>query len=236
MTESQLDHPAIQRLRRVAKDLDGLLADIVFIGGSIAPLLQIEPPFGAARPTKDVDGVIASARYADVGSIQERMRQLGFSQLPGETAHMHRWKSPSGDLFDLVPAGSHHGGSGQQWDRVALETSKAVDLGNGIEIRHASAPAFLALKWAAHADRGTEDPYASHDLEDILALVASRKSVVGEIAESPKDLKAFVVEQTAAFLRRSDRGDILAGHLNNAQDPSGTAQRVLDDLMRIAAL
>jgi len=33
------DHPSIQRLKRVARSLGGMTEDVVFIGGSIAPLL-----------------------------------------------------------------------------------------------------------------------------------------------------------------------------------------------------
>ncbi|MCU0381989.1 MAG: hypothetical protein MUE58_12445, partial [Chitinophagaceae bacterium] len=71
------------------------------------------------------------------------------------------------DWLDLVPSWSHPGGSGQEWDRFALQSSVSADLGDGVMVRHASAPAFLALKWAAYGDRGVTDPFASHDLEDI---------------------------------------------------------------------
>jgi hypothetical protein len=51
-------------LREVAIGLDGLLDRIVFIGGAIAPLLQVEPPFGSARPTGDVDAIAVTVSYS----------------------------------------------------------------------------------------------------------------------------------------------------------------------------
>jgi len=228
-------HPSIVRLKRVAIALGPLVEQVVFIGGAITPLLQTDPPFGEARPTKDVDAVTASATYGDVGRLHEALRAQGFRQDPGETQHLHRWTSPDGDWLDLVPSGSHPGGSGQEWDRFALQSGVSVDLGDEVMVRHASAPAFLALKWAAYRDRGVTDPFASHDLEDILALVASRATMVREVAGCPERQRVFIGEGLDTLLTDPRLPDLLAGHLNNAQDPAGTAQRVLSRLEAIRA-
>ena len=230
-----LNHPSVKRLKRVAEALGDLAPRVVFIGGSIAPLLQTVPPFDEARPTKDVDGVVATVAYTDVDVLHTALRARGFRQPPSESAHVHRWRSPQDDPLDLVPAGSHLGGSGQLWDQIALDAPTLADLGDGVIIRHAGGPAFLALKWAAYADRGAEDPYASHDLEDILAVVASRPALVAEVSESPSVLRDFVGSTSAALLADPRLRDILAGHLNNAQDPRGTADLVLGRLREIRA-
>ena len=231
-----LSHPSIERLKRVAEALGDLAPRVVFIGGSIAPLLQTLPPFDEARPTTDVDGVVATAAYSDLDVLHAALRARGFRQPPSESAHVHRWRSPQDDALDLVPAGSHFGGSGQLWDQIALDAPTSADLGDGVIIRHAGGPAFLALKWAAYADRGSDDPYVSHDLEDILALVASRPALVGEVSEAPSVLRDFVGSRSAALLAAPRLSDILAGHLNNAQDPRGTADLVLRRLQEIRAL
>lgn len=231
-----LGHPSIQRLKRVARALEGLAEDVVFIGGSIAPLLQIEPLFDEVRPTRDVDGLVASTTYSDIERLNDVLHARGFGQTLGDTAHIHRWVSPDGDVLDLVPAGTHLGGSGQVWDRIALECSVAADLGDAVLVHHASAPAFLGLKWAAHIDRGAGDSYASHDLEDIIALVASRATIVSEIRESTSELKCFLSVQATKLLEDNGRDDILAGHLNNAQDPRWAWQLVLRRLEEIRAV
>lgn len=236
MAEVRLTHPSIARIRRVATALGPLAEQVVFIGGAIAPLLQTDPPFGEARPTKDVDAVIASSGYGDVGRLHEALRALAFRQVLRETPHLHRWTSPDGDWLDLVPSGGHPGGSGQRWDRLALDSSVRIDLGDGIVVRHASAPAFLGLKWAAYGDRGAADPFASHDLEDILALVASRATIVEEVAATAEPLRAFVVAGAASLVGDVRLPDLLAGHLNNAQDPAGTARRVLERLRAVRAI
>lgn len=225
--------PSFDRVAAVAAELGDLAAQVVFIGGAIAPLLQTDPPFPRARVTSDVDGVIASTAYVDYERLRVEMNQHGFRQ--GEDAtHLNRWVSPSGIPFDLIPAGRHPGGSGNPWDAIALETAVELEVGGGVTIKHVSAPAFLAQKWAAHDDRGRSDPLTSHDLEDILALLASRPGIAEEVAASPPALRGFVGQQARAFLKSQDAEDLLAAHLNNAQDPPSTIAAVRTLLRRLA--
>ncbi len=72
-----LHHPSVQRIRRVAVALGELAGEVVFIGGAIAPLLQDDPPFEEARPTRDVDAVTASTSYAEVGGLHGGSRTGG---------------------------------------------------------------------------------------------------------------------------------------------------------------
>src|SRR5437016_5909515 len=115
--------PAIDRVAAVATDLGDLATRVVFIGGAIAPLLQTDPPFPRARVTSDVDGVVASHAYSQSQDIRLALQQRGFRQDAGDRKHVHRWRSPSGIPFDLVPTGEHLGGSGNPWDAVAIATA-----------------------------------------------------------------------------------------------------------------
>lgn len=218
--------PAIDRVAAVAVDLGDLATRVVFIGGAIAPLLQTDPPFPRARVTSHVDGVVASSTYAESERLHRELGRRGFRQAIGDTTHVHRWIGPSEIPFDLVPAEEHLGGSGNPWDVIAIETAVEATIGRGITIRHASASAFLAQKWAAHHDRGRADPLGSHDLEDILALLASRPTLVGEMEAAPIALRTYVAEQSRDFLADPNAEDLLAAHLNNVQDPVATIDAV----------
>ncbi len=224
---------ASDRVAAVAADLGDVATRVVFIGGAIAPLLQTDPPFPRARVTSDVDGVVASSTYAESKRLHRELARRGFRQAIGDTRHVHRWISPSGIPFDLVPAGEHLGGSGNAWDGIAIETAVKARIGGGITIRHVSASAFLAQKWAAHRDRGWADPLASHDLEDILALLASRPAIVAEVGAAPAALRSYVAEQARSFLADANAEDLLAAHLNNAQDPAATIATVRAILERL---
>lgn len=217
----------------MAGTLGDLNLQLVYIGGAIAPLLQTEPPFPAARVTKDVDAIAMTTSYAVYTTLTVAMRERGFREDTGG-AHVHRWIGPDGIAFDLVPAGRHLGASGQEWDRVAVESAVSLEIASGVWIRHASAPAFLALKWAAYDDRGANDPFASHDLEDILALIASRPGIVQEVRNSTPGIVAFVGAQCATLLRDADAEDLLAAHLGNAVDAAATIAVVRSRLAGLA--
>jgi predicted nucleotidyltransferase len=242
------DHPSIHRIAQVAVALGDLRERVVFIGGAIAPLLQTSPPFPSARTTKDVDAVAATASYGDITALDHELRARDFQtvhlaraadqehgDIPNQP-HVHKWLSPGGIEFDLVPSGAHLGGTGSTWDRFALEGAETIELRPGLWIRHASAPAFLAMKWAAHHDRGTEAPLESTDLEDILALIASRPTLMQELRASPPELREYVRAQTAEFLTNPDAGDLLSAHLNNVSARATVIDAVHVALKQIATL
>jgi hypothetical protein len=232
MTANSMDPVA-----RVAQALGRtLLERVVFIGGSIAPLLQVDPPFPRARPTKDVDAIVATVGYGNYESITHELRRQGFREL-GESNHAHTWLTP-GDTpikFDLVPAGTHLGASGNPWDSVALENWTPKDLEEGLTIRHVTAPAFICLKFSAFNDRGIKDPFASHDLEDVLAIIVSRPHIVEEIGSAPQDVRHFIRGWVERLLRNSDIDELLYGHLGNSH-PTSVAATVAVARQRLEAI
>lgn len=226
-------HPALAPLASVARALGLLVEDVVFIGGAVAPLLQTEPPFALVRPTRDVDGMIASATYRDVESLYQRLRARGF-RLDSAGRHARQWLAPDGTPFDLVPAGAPLGGSGNPWDAEAIATALTHDLEPGLTIRHVSAAGFLGLKWGAFRDRGHGNPLGSHDLEDILALIASRPGVAREVLRAPAGLRALIVQWAGWLLEHEYRDDLLAAHLNNATNVAATVETVRSRLAAVA--
>jgi predicted nucleotidyltransferase len=227
--------PSVARIVAVVGDLGALANDVVFIGGAIAPLLHTSSPLPRARPTKDVDGVLASYRYGDADQLHRSLRQRGFRHDTTHTAHVHRWIAPSGVLFDLVPAGDHTGGSGNEWDAEAIESAVEMTI-DGVTFRHASAPAFIAMKLSAFHDRGGNDMRSSHDIEDVFALIASRESVVRDIDNATPAARDRIRSFATTLLATGLAEDIAAGHLNNAEDSALTLRITLRRIEDIAAL
>ena len=227
-------HPGFARLVVVAEALGDLRERIVFIGGAIAPILQTDPPFRGPRITSDVDAIIATVSYLEAQRVQDELVRLGFRRDLADPRHVHRWIGVGGIPFDLIPAGTHLGAAGGAADRLAVETAVSTTLTTGLTIRHASAPGFLALKWAAYQDRGQEDPLYSDDLLDILALTASRPTLLEEIAAAPIELRTYIAEQSKTFLADANAEDLLAAHLNNAQDPAATIAAVRAMFQRLS--
>jgi len=222
----QPSSPSIDRIARIAEALGAELRPrVVFIGGAIAALLQTDPPFDGPRPTKDVDAIVVTVTYSDFDSFSESLRQRGFRQGEAE-AHAHSWIAPGEERlkFDVVPAGDHLGASGNIWDEIAIHTAIDLEIQTNLWIRHASAPGFIALKLGAFRDRGAEDSFGSHDLEDILALVASRPEIVTEVRDSEASLRYFVAEGLRAIFLREEIRDLISAHLGNVlpRDRSAT--------------
>jgi hypothetical protein len=106
---------------------------------------------------------------------------------------------------------------------MVIETAVEAEIEPRLIIRHASAAGFLALKWAAFWDRGAKDPFESHDLEDILALLVSRDSIVDEVKKSPTDIQEAVRRGFRWLVETRDYEDLLAAHLGNARPSQGIA-------------
>lgn len=110
MTPSRGDDPVRARLERVSRALGPLAQRVVLIGGSIAPLLHTESLVRRPRPTDDVDRVIDAEHYVAQGALQNALRAVGFTEAVGAGELAHRWRTPDGDLIDLVPTGAQLGG------------------------------------------------------------------------------------------------------------------------------
>ena len=62
------------------------------------------------------------------------------------------------------------------------------------KIRVITAPFFLGTKMEAFTGRDRMDFQASHDLEDFVAVIEGRETLLKEIAESPLDLQDYLAE------------------------------------------
>lgn len=244
MPERWRAHPSVQRLARIARALEDLNDRIVFIGGAVAPILQTDPPFLTARTTKGVDALAATTSYVDLEALQAGLRAAGFrnpavrAEAPGDSTRgrrAHRWTLADGTRFALAPAGCHIGASGQMWDRVAVETAQSLEVEPGLTVRHASAPGFLALKWAAFTDRGAGELFASHDIEDIIALVASRATIASEVLASPKEIRFFLKARFAWLAAQRDFADVLAESMNGAFNAATAMDAARARIMSLSA-
>jgi hypothetical protein len=208
---------------------------IVFIGGAVAPLLQTDPPLPRVRPTDDVDAIAATLSYPDYGKLEQALRDAGFKHggVTGHATHAHRWYTPDGTKFDLVPYGDHLGASGNQWDEIAANDAVSTIV-DGVEVRHVSATGFLVLKWAAYADRGANNPVGSEDIEDILAVLASRPSILGEIAAASDRVRTYLRDCATTLIAHPDFADALDAHLGPALNRAAVIASVRTTLKTIA--
>ena len=223
--------PGTQQLVEAAHALGELRDRVVFIGGAATSLLITDRAGRPPRATDDVDGIAdqVSSR-ADWARVESRLRELGFN--PDPTGPVCRWRK-AGLTLDLMPADASILGFSSRWYADAARHSDSVLIG-GMHVRVASAPYFLATKLEAFINRGAEDPYASVDLEDVVALIDGRQELPVEVEASPANVREYIAEVTASVLDRGDVRALVASHLAGDATSQARALYVLSGLKRLA--
>lgn len=214
--------PNIELVRTVAERLGPLRERVVFLGGAAAGLLITDPAAEAIRPTDDVDVVVEVASLIEyqVG-LRDQLLGLGFSEDLEEGAPICRWRI--GDIkVDIMPTEPSVLGFSNRWYPSSAAHAERVTLPTGPEIRLVAAPYFLATKLEAFRGRGGSDFLASHDLEDIVAVVDGRAELPREVSEAKDDVREFLATEVGGLLANRDFQDALPGHLRG--DPASQAR------------
>jgi hypothetical protein len=72
---------------------------------------------------------------------------------------------------------------------------------------------FIATKLEAFHGRGDDDVFASHDLEDIIAVVDGRPEIVGDVAAAADKVRDYIGTEIRVLLDHPDFIEALAGFL-----------------------
>lgn len=127
-------------------------------------------------------------------------------------------------------------GFSNRWYPLALETATPILLPSGRSIRLINAPVFVATKLEAFIGRGNGDFLSSHDLEDLLAVIDGRATLLQECQVANPELRAYLAERLGAFLKTHAFNDSLPGHLPGDAASQARLPQLIDDLKRIASL
>jgi hypothetical protein len=103
-------------------------------------------------------------------------------------------------------------GFGNRWYAAAIQNAQELKVGR-LSIRVVTAPNFLATKLEAFDGRGKGDYQASHDLEDLIAVIDGRPEAVDEVAAAPKKLQDHLAKRFSALLDEPLFREALPGHL-----------------------
>jgi hypothetical protein len=219
-------------LQNAVDKLKPFLEELVFVGGTTLGLLITDQAAAPIRGTIDVDVIAEIATITDYLVFSERLRRAGFSEDGGENPIMCRWHH--GELvLDVLPLSKNVLGYTNIWYKGALKTARPIILPGGATIRVITAPFFLGTKMEAFRGRGNRDFFASHDLEDFIAVLDGRDSVLEEIATSPADLRKYLAEAAASLLREDRFRDALPGYVMGDEE---RVPLILSKLAEIARL
>jgi hypothetical protein len=199
--------PNLPLLRDAVSKLAPFLDEIMFVGGVTLGLLITDEAAAPIRGTTDVDVIPEIVTYADYIAFSHRLRQANFTEDTGLTCRWH-----NGNLtLDVLALNKEVLGFTNIWYEPALRHSSTVSLPSGPAIRVITAAFFLATKMEAFRGRGRMDFQASHDLEDFVAVIEGRATILREISESPKDLRDYLANAAKSLLAESRFLDVLPG-------------------------
>jgi predicted nucleotidyltransferase len=220
------------RIAHVANKLDHLLDEVVFVGGAVVELLVTDPAAKSFRPTLDIDTVIELTSRAEYYSLEDDLRRLGFVQQFGEDLPICRWYIDSIPV-DFMPDIPEILGFTNRWYHDAVANSISFDLDDKARIRIISGPYFLASKIEAFLGRGNGDYLTSPDIEDIIALVDGRASIVEEVEDCPSDLTDYLSARLRVFTSNEQFIDSIPGHLLPDEASQGRIPLVLERITAI---
>ena len=171
-----------------------------------------DPGATPIRQTLDVDLVSPVTALTQYHKLEAEFFALGFKHDMAADAPVCRW-TYRGIQVDLMPTDPNVLGFSNRWYDLAVQTAAHVRLASGIVIRLITAPVFLATKFEAFADRGQGDLLASHDLEDIVNVIASRPQIVEEVRTSPRELQDYLAARFHQLVEHPDLEGYLPGLL-----------------------
>ena len=178
------------------------------------------------RQTDDVDAIVEVVTRSQYTHLEARLRdEAKFRHDTSEGAPICRWLV-DGLKVDIMPMRDTTGHFSDQWFEYALQTAAPRTL-RSITIPSVTATCFIATKLAAFRDRGGGDYFGSHDLEDLLAIVDGRRSLIMELGAERDDVRCYVAEVIKSLMGRSAFIDALPGHL----PPDSASQARLPILM-----
>jgi hypothetical protein len=202
--------PNLPLLEEAALKLRPLLQEIVFVGGVTLGLLITDSAGAAIRGTNDVDVIAEILTYPDYIVFSERLLKAGFVEDMGEKPLACRWRN-EGLILDVLPLDEKVLGYTNRWYQSALRFAKLVSLPSGLLIKVVTAPFFLGTKMEAFRGRGKNDIMGSHDLEDFVAVIDGRSTIVAEIAQAPSDVRLYLADAAQRLLQESRFLEVLPG-------------------------
>ena len=221
-------------LQIIAEKIGDLREKIVFVGGCATALLITDPAAPDVRQTIDVDCIVDVIVHSDYRNIEKQLRTLGFYQSP-EDEVICRWRVKGYPFYlDVMPTNEAVLGFSNIWYKRAINESIHVALKNDISIRLISSPYFLATKLEAFKDRGKEDYFASHDLEDIISIIDGRAELIEDIKKSDNEIKSFLAKEFHKLNNNKRFREALPGHLYNS--PVGSERLVIERINQIGNL
>jgi hypothetical protein len=141
-----------------------------------------------------------------------------------------------GALLDVMPTDMAVLGFGNRWHEEAARTAGIHVLPSGTSIRLISAPVFMATKLEAFADRCHGNFLASHDLEDITAIVDGCPELGDEAAVASLGIRKHLSTRVRGLLGSHAFHNAPPGHLPGDSASQARVPLIPERLQRLSRL
>lgn len=202
-------------LVRAADALGDDLSEVVFVGGAAVALFGRPEKL---RPTVDVD-VISPASRPEYHRLIARLSARGFRPARGEDDPVCRYvyEDQAGPLVvDVMPVDPRVLGFANAWYEDAASDAMTVRLPSGKAVNVIRPIYFVATKLEAFGSRGGRDFQASHDLEDLLGVLAEHPDVRRGIESGATRVELHVRRQLIELAGIDDFMDVIGFHFDHS--------------------
>lgn len=198
-----------EAIATVAVALGDLVDRVVFVGGTVVALYPLEGD-ADVRPTNDVDCIVHITTTAEYYSFVDALRGRGFRPCTDEGAPLCR-QIYANVRVDVMPTETTAIGPTNQWYTAAMQAAATHELGE-VRVRAITPAYFVATKLEAFRSRGNGDYVASHDLEDVLTVLAGMPALRETISTAPSGIEVTLREELATLMTNESFIDAIPGH------------------------
>jgi len=217
----------ITMLQTVANGLGELKEDMVFVGGSVAELYVDNPAASDIRPTLDVDCVIELRSRIEHARLEDALRAKRFTNDTSQGAPICRWIYRDIKV-DVMPTHPDVSGFANRWYEDGVTNKISKILPDGQEIFVFPVEYYVAAKFEAHKDRGSNDLRQSHDFEDIIYIFDNCPDILENIQNANEDVKRYLKQECRTLLAN----DNLTEGIETAL-PYGSGEESTDIIMEL---
>jgi hypothetical protein len=194
----------------VAEALKDLKDQMVFVGGAVVSLYTDDVAADEIRPTADIDMTLNVVNLSNWLVLQEKLASLGFHPDPfGHALCSYKFKNIP---VDIMPAEDGPLGPANKWYKLGFDNLWTVKAKEE-DIKILPAPCYLATKFEAFKDRGT-DYRTSHDFEDIIYIIDNRTSIVEEVKNTLPEIRSYLQSQLLKLEKNISYDEILSAHIH----------------------
>lgn len=195
---------------KVAKALRELNNEVVFVGGAMVAMYIDDPAAEDIRPTKDLDLTFQITTPGKLEELREKLIAKGFIQTHEDNV-ICRFRFD--DLMvDVMSTQAVGWAPSNRWFMPGFQKSFSLEV-EDVSIRLMPLPYFLASKMEAFFDRGIQDLYASHDLEDILYIFNYTTNLVEQILAADDEVIAYLKGRAERMMSDTKIREVMPAHL-----------------------